>query len=684
MDFAGYLEVQGMFGYANCSLKVKIGVFVTSILVICIAVLSAVNMCREKDIIKTNLEEKGATALYSLEIPAVTAVKSQNFNGLRETIKNVIAKDNQLRYLVLVDSTGKAYVHSDPAREGRIFNDEVGAKAAKAEKLLMQNYKRDTGEDLIDVSLPITVDGKPWGALRTGIPLTEIQEATVSIVKWNSIAGLIIIIIGIIVSLLVVRSLVRPIVKLVDKVNIIAGGDLSENVEVVCDDEIGTLAKAFNVMIESMRKIIHELIDGAAQVGERGNELASSAERGSHAADSIAVAVNQVATETEKQYQSTIEAVNIISQMSDSVNQIAAGAQEQSKKMVLTSDVLNQMALSIQDVAVNAQAVSEVAQDTSVAAQSGGEAVKISVQGMEKIKDKVFETAEKIRELGEHSTEIGEIILVIDDIAEQTNLLALNAAIEAARAGEHGKGFAVVADEVRKLAERSSKATKEIANLINNIQKGTEKAVAAMEEGTQEAEEGARLAKDAGRALDNILKTVEKTYDQVQSISAAAEEISASSTEVVSAMESVSGVTQQNSASTEQLAAAGQQVSMTVSSVANVARENAAATQEIVSSVEEMAEVSKRIAEDSKFLAETVDSLNEVVSKFIVRKTDERCWAKMNCSTEVRSKCPAYNNAEKRCWLIEGTWCGGIKQGDAKAKRRGCMNCKYFKTTMSG
>ncbi|WP_242653761.1 methyl-accepting chemotaxis protein [Thermincola potens] len=134
------------------------------------------------------------------------------------------------------------------------------------------------------------------------------------------------------------------------------------------------------------------------------------------------------------------------------------------------------------------ETVKQVSEQNGAVATNGGQAVERTVKGMLQVKDAVFETARKINELGEQSQKIGEIIQVIDDIAEQTNLLALNAAIEAARAGEHGKGFAVVADEVRKLAERSSKATKEIADLITNIQKGTKVAVESMQVGTREVD----------------------------------------------------------------------------------------------------------------------------------------------------------------------------------------------------
>ena len=330
--------------------------------------------------------------------------------------------------------------------------------------------------------------------------------------------------------------------EMADTANRIADGDLT--VEVTPKSKEDELGHALAKMIDRLRTLTGQFAEAAA-------DLATSAEQLSSVAEQAGMATRQIAV---------------------TIQEVAKGAGDQTRAVTESAAVVSQMNRAIEQVTLNAQSVASSSLQAAASAKAGAETVERSVQAMGRIREVIVPAAAKVKELGERSSEIGNIVEVIDDIAEQTNLLALNAAIEAARAGEHGRGFAVVADEVRKLAERSSKATKEIAALIAGVRKGTEQAVAAMVEGAGEVEAGARLAGEAGRSLAEILRAIDSVNEQVQGISTAAAQMSAASTAVVKSTDNISSISEENAAAAEEVSASTEEMSAQVEEIAESAQ----------------------------------------------------------------------------------------------------------------
>jgi methyl-accepting chemotaxis protein len=258
------------------------------------------------------------------------------------------------------------------------------------------------------------------------------------------------------------------------------------------------------------------------------------------------------------------------SEISSSTEQMAAGAQEQSAQTTEVAGAVEQMTKTIMETTKNVAIASETAKTSGNIARDGGKVVGDTINGMNRIADVVTQAAGMVKELGSSSDKIGEIVQVIDDIADQTNLLALNAAIEAARAGEQGRGFAVVADEVRKLAERTTKATKEIAIMIKQIQKDTGNAVVSMEKGTEEVNTGKLLTQKAEEALHQIISSSKDVVENITQVAAASEEQSAAAEQISKNIESINSVTQESAAGTQQIARAAEDLNRLTENLQNL------------------------------------------------------------------------------------------------------------------
>jgi len=382
------------------------------------------------------------------------------------------------------------------------------------------------------------------------------------------------VVIGLFLGFVIARGITKPLQQvtetadqvanidlqtLASEMAALADGDLTRSLTIQSDvlqvksnDEVGQLADAFNVVITRLQDTGRAFADMTGNLRGLVGQVADNAENVSAASEQLAATADQAGQATQ---------------------QIAASSQEQARGVTQTVDLTGQISEAVQQVARNAQEGANGASDAAQLAQQGAKTVEANLQGMESIKTKVDLSARKVREMGERSEQIGMIVETIDDIAGQTNLLALNAAIEAARAGEHGKGFAVVADEVRKLAEKSAGATQEIGGLIKGIQKTVEEAVLAMQEGAEEVDAGLTRAQESGDALTAILRAAEGVSQQVEEIAAAAEEMNASADEMVGAMDNVSAVVEENTAASEEMSAQVEEVTAAAQSLSAMAEE---------------------------------------------------------------------------------------------------------------
>ncbi|HEX2987679.1 MAG TPA: methyl-accepting chemotaxis protein [Chloroflexota bacterium] len=401
----------------------------------------------------------------------------------------------------------------------------------------------------------------------------------------------------------------------------IANGDLTE--EIHPNSEKDELGVAFRDMTAGLREMIGQVASSSTALAEASHQLSSASTQAGAATQQIATTIQQVASGNQETSASVQETTASVEQLARAIDQIARGAEDQSQSIQKVSSSVAQLGGSITQVASLSREVSSSTEQSRTAATAGGESIKKTIRGMASIKESTGTVGVKIQDLQGYSEQIGAIVEAIDDIAEQTNLLALNAAIEAARAGEHGRGFAVVADEVRKLAERSGQETKQIAGLIAQVQKGTREAVEASGQGHDAVEQGLKLAEEAGDALKDILSGAEAVATQVGQISVAVQQMESASQEVVGLMDSVSAVVEESTAATEEMAASSQQVNGAIEKVAAVSEETSASAEEVSASTEEMRSQVEEMVAQSEELSRMAEELQAAVSRFKVGEQAE-------------------------------------------------------------
>lgn len=471
------------------------------------------------------------TTMDSLEKKLITPEGKEKVTGLR----NALAEYNRVADQTIVTRTEKGL----------------------ADAALVMNTAREKNE----IAEKLMVDTVAFLTERMDLRTEQNKNLADSIERVIIILDVIILVCAIAGSTWLMRRISRPLADVVTAAHDIADGDLQiKQIRYAGDDEIGDLLKAFSHMAKNLQEIVAHVSRSAEQVAAASEQLTASA-------DQSALAAGQVA---------------------ETITSVAAGAYTQGTTVEHTADIVQEMARAIGHIAENSSTVSARSAETSKAATIGSQAMQQATDQMQAINRSVSQSAEVVGKLGESSKQIGEIVDVISGIAGQTNLLALNAAIEAARAGEQGRGFAVVADEVRKLAEQSHEAAQKIAHIVREIQAETTSVVTVMQQGTVDVARGSEVIISTGERFTAIVSLVENLNSEIQEITAASEQLSASSEEVVKSVESVK----------------------------QLAGETAANTQTISAAAEEQSASMEEIAASSQALSRLADELQMVVRKF--------------------------------------------------------------------
>lgn len=453
-------------------------------------------------------------------------------------------------------------------------------------------------------------------------------------------------------SLRMLQSVIRPLQKIIaladtvaqndlvalsDAVVAVAGGDLLQSVEFQSEtvayhakDEVGVLAdavnqmierlkqtgSAFNRMVEQLRTMTLQLTTEAKKMSEESMFVSSVALKSGEVMGQVAQTSAVVTKSVVKQTGLTQEAVETVNQLNHAIEGVAKGAQEQSAAIEKAVIMAQQIRQVVQDVDAGVQGSVQQATKTGEIAGIGSETVGDAVRGIQGIQSATELLVKKIQEAGDRSEQIGVIVETINEIAAQTNLLALNAAIEAARAGEHGKGFAVVADEVRKLAEKSAAATDEITSLVFGIQSVVAEAKQATKQGTEAIQIGVEGANKAQKSLADILDAVDKMIHQVESIAGASRQINQATHELVESMEGISAVVEENTAAAEEMSAASFEVRHSIEEIARSTEQDGASMEELNAATLEVNEQVQQVTESVATLGKAADTLAELIAEF--------------------------------------------------------------------
>jgi methyl-accepting chemotaxis protein len=587
--------------------------------------------------------------------------------GMSDKLRGLLESDKDLSSAILMDKDGRVLYASNRALEGTVLSDPATRNALTATSPLVQEYTAD-GEGRLEKVMPlIGPDGKIMGFLRVALRSAAVNRQIRSQLWWSLGVGIVCFAVATyLVMLFMTRTITDPLTAMAATAVRMAGGDLTQHVEVAGRNEIAQLGTSINSMSQSLRETlgrvnqtmtglaealqvmngstqkmsrgariqheageqtattVSEMLASIRSVAEHAAEMSTSAADASSSAAEMAASIEEVAENAGGLSAAAEDTASSIVQTLASIRQVSENAEALSASAEETSSSITEMSSSVKSVEQKSLEAAKLAEEVAVrAAGQGMSAAREAMTGMENIRSTVEATAEMINRLGKRSQEIGQILKVIDEVTDQTSLLALNAAILAAQAGEHGKGFAVVAEEIRELAERTAASTKEIANVIAAVQQDTAASVQAMAKGREAVKSGSGLVKVTSDVFEQVaqsskqsaemaraieLTTAEQARgvtqisdasvtiaEQIERIAAAMQEQQKGSERIAQASEKMRDITRQMKVSTQEQTVGSRQIAKAVEAVTTQAGQVARATAEQGQGAQQISDAVDRI-----------------------------------------------------------------------------------------
>ena len=557
----------------NMKVSSKIVLLVT-ILLLSLAVITGTL------VIQLRILDDEANTLYDNNLLALSHVKEANIQliNLSRALRNMAIVTPEMRPNYITAYNNYVSVTRSEIQQARACimskeGSELGEKVSRAFEELLPHQRKVidgmngmTPEQLMNAIIAIRGYANNADDLMTelGIFVEHAAKQRADLVTSIYHTSLIVsaavfavaLLVGLALGLIIKKAIANPLVDIARKATLVADGDLNQEFAMVRGDELGSLATSLEQMVANLRSRIAEAGQKSREAEEQSRKAQAAMEE-AHAAKETAEAGSKALLQAAEQVDQVVNRLSTATEeLSAQIEQSSRGTDMQRERVSSSATAMEEMNSTVMEVARNASVAAEGSDRARQKAEQGEQIVQQSVNAINTVQADTDILRKNMKELGQQAEAIGAIMTVISDIADQTNLLALNAAIEAARAGEAGRGFAVVADEVRKLAEKTMNATKEVGSAITGIQNGTKHSITAVEQTTENLNGATGLVEKSGEALALIVQEVSETASQISSIATAAEQQSAASEEITSSLNEINRMAAETAIAMQQSAQA--------------------------------------------------------------------------------------------------------------------------------